>query len=195
MGFVGGGLCDFSAIPSPNWTLGFGTSWALGLGLGLGWMDLGLLLFNITCVSYFCRTNFLYFGKITFFITHVYDVYSFHYYVVKTWIVVYVTIFVLIILDDSIKCGNWHFSIISHLSSRKSIQSATHKHIKYIKIIVFYKQYTIKSCSQQTPKSPQSRLVRKAIFIIDNEIVLSEKSNSHKALHYLECLILKRKQF
>ena len=29
----------------------------------------------------------------------------------------------------------------------------------------------------------QSRLVRKAIFIIDNEIVLSEKSNSHKTLH------------
>ena len=42
MGWVGGGLCDFSVTPSPNWTFGFGTSLGLGLGLGLGGMDLGL---------------------------------------------------------------------------------------------------------------------------------------------------------
>ena len=32
----GGGLCDFSVIPSPNWTFRFWTALVLGLGLGLG---------------------------------------------------------------------------------------------------------------------------------------------------------------
>ena len=42
----GGGLCDFSIIPSPNWTFGFGTSCGLGLGLGLGGLKLVLRLDN-----------------------------------------------------------------------------------------------------------------------------------------------------
>ena len=41
---LNGGPCDFSLIPTHNWTFGFLTS--LGLGLGLGGLDLGLGLDN-----------------------------------------------------------------------------------------------------------------------------------------------------
>ncbi len=41
-----GGPCDYSVIPSPNWTFGFGTSLGLGIGLGLRGLDLGLGLDN-----------------------------------------------------------------------------------------------------------------------------------------------------
>ena len=40
---AGGGPCDY-IITSPNWTFGFGTS--LGLGFGLGGLDLGQGLTN-----------------------------------------------------------------------------------------------------------------------------------------------------
>ena len=42
----GGGPCDFSVTPSPNWTLDFFTPLGLGLGLGLGGLGLGLGLDN-----------------------------------------------------------------------------------------------------------------------------------------------------
>ena len=43
MGGGGGGLCDFSVTPSPNWTFGFLTT----LGFGLGGLDFGLGLDNL----------------------------------------------------------------------------------------------------------------------------------------------------
>ncbi len=46
-GWWGGGLCDFSVSPSPNWTLGFWTALVFGLGLGLGGLDFGLGLDNL----------------------------------------------------------------------------------------------------------------------------------------------------
>ena len=47
-----GDLCDYSVIPSPNWTFGFRTALALKqqlgltLGLGIGGLDFGLGLDN-----------------------------------------------------------------------------------------------------------------------------------------------------
>ena len=46
VGWWGGGLCDFSVSPSPNWTFGFWTDLVLGLGLGLGGLDFRLGLDN-----------------------------------------------------------------------------------------------------------------------------------------------------
>ena len=43
----GGGPCNFSVRPIPNWTLDFWTDLGLGFGLGLGGLDLGLGLDNI----------------------------------------------------------------------------------------------------------------------------------------------------
>ena len=40
------GPCDYSVIPSSNWTFGFGTSLGLGMELGLRGPDLGLGLDN-----------------------------------------------------------------------------------------------------------------------------------------------------